>query len=69
MGVQDIAHNLENAIRALYAEDTVFDLELEELLLQAFDCLRSPIIEQIEKGNVKPFLKHVKTIASRSDIG
>jgi len=50
MGVQDIAHNLENAIRALYAEDTVFDLELEELLLQAFDCLRSPILEQIEKG-------------------
>ncbi len=50
MGVQDIAHNLENAIRALYAEDTVFDLELEELLLQGFDCLRSPILEQIEKG-------------------
>ncbi|WP_413160583.1 response regulator [Capilliphycus salinus ALCB114379] len=50
MGIQDIAHNLENAIRALYAEDTVFSLELEELLLQAFDCLRSPILEQIEKG-------------------
>ncbi|MEB3280016.1 MAG: hybrid sensor histidine kinase/response regulator [Lyngbya sp.] len=50
MGIQDIAHNLENAIRALYAEDTVFSLELEELLLQAFDCLRLPILEQIEKG-------------------
>ena len=50
MGIQDIAHNLENAIRSLYAEDTVFNLELEELLLQAFDCLRSPILEQIEKG-------------------
>jgi chemotaxis family two-component system sensor histidine kinase/response regulator PixL len=50
MGVQHIAHDLENGIRALYAEDTVFDLALEELLLQAFDCLRSPIVEQIETG-------------------
>ncbi|MGB3532739.1 MAG: response regulator [Microcoleaceae cyanobacterium] len=50
MGVQYIAHDLENGIRALYAEDTIFDLELEELLLQAFDCLRSPIVEQIETG-------------------
>ncbi|MEB3282674.1 MAG: hybrid sensor histidine kinase/response regulator [Lyngbya sp.] len=51
MGIQEIAHQLENAIRALYPEDTVFDLELEELLLQAFDCLREPILEQIETGN------------------
>ncbi|MGB3404337.1 MAG: response regulator [Microcoleaceae cyanobacterium] len=50
MGIQSIAHDLENGIRALYAEETVFDLELEELLLQAFDCLRSPIVEQIETG-------------------
>ncbi|MEL7035879.1 MAG: response regulator [Cyanobacteria bacterium J06592_8] len=51
MGIQEIAHQLENGIRALYPEDTVFDLELEELLLQAFDCLRSPILEQIETGS------------------
>jgi chemotaxis family two-component system sensor histidine kinase/response regulator PixL len=50
MGIQQIAHQLENGIRALYPEDTVFDLELEELLLQAFDCLKSPILEQIETG-------------------
>ncbi len=50
MGIQQIAHNLENGIRALYAEETVFDLALEELLLQAFDCLRSPIVKQIETG-------------------
>lgn len=50
MGIQEIAHNLENGIRALYPEDTVFDLELEELLLQAFDCLRAPILEQVETG-------------------
>lgn len=51
MGIQEIAHQLENGIRALYPEDTIFDLELEELLLQAFDCLRSPILEQIETGS------------------
>ncbi|NET29491.1 hybrid sensor histidine kinase/response regulator [Okeania sp. SIO1I7] len=51
MGIQKIAHNLENSIRALYQENTVFDLELENLLLQAFDCLRSPTLKQIETGN------------------
>ena len=51
MGIQQIAHQLENGIRALYPEDTIFDVELEELLLQAFDCLRSPILEQIETGS------------------
>ncbi len=50
-GIQNIAHDLENGIRALYQENTVFDLELENLLLQAFDCLRSPTTEQIETGN------------------
>ncbi len=51
MGIQTIAHDLENGIRALYQENIVFDLELENLLLQAFDCLRSPTTEQIETGN------------------
>ncbi len=51
MGIQTIAHDLENGIRALYQENTVFDLELENLLLQAFDCLQSPTTEQIETGN------------------
>ncbi|MEB3339469.1 hybrid sensor histidine kinase/response regulator [Okeania sp.] len=51
MGIKTIAHNLENGIRALYQENTVFDVALENLLLQAFDCLRSPTLEQIETGN------------------
>ncbi|OZH52398.1 hypothetical protein AFK68_24625 [Hydrocoleum sp. CS-953] len=51
MGIKTIAHDLENGIRALYQENTVFDLDLENLLLQAFDCLRSPTTEQIETGN------------------
>lgn len=48
MGIQKIAHNLENAIRALYREDLVIDTKLENLLLQAFDTLREPIIQQIQ---------------------
>lgn len=48
LGIQQVAHQLENGIRALYSENTVFDLELEDLFLQAFDCLKAPIIQQIE---------------------
>lgn len=51
MGIQKIAHDLENGIRALYQENTVFDMELENVLLQAFDCLQSATLEQIETGN------------------
>ncbi len=50
-GIGQIAHDLENGIRALYADDMTFDVELEELLLQAYDCLRSPLQQQIETGN------------------
>ena len=49
-GISNIAHDLENGFRALYKEDIVFDFELEDLLLQAFDCLRSPINDQINTG-------------------
>ncbi len=47
-GIQKIAHNLENGIRALYREDLIIDTELENLLLQAFDTLREPIVQQIQ---------------------
>ncbi|NJO71163.1 MAG: hypothetical protein HC825_04565 [Oscillatoriales cyanobacterium RM1_1_9] len=49
-GIQQIAHELENGIRALYPGDTVFDEELEDLMLKGFDCLRLPLTEQIETG-------------------
>lgn len=49
-GIQTIAHDLENGIRALYNDEVVFDRELEDLFLQAFDCLREPINEQIQTG-------------------
>lgn len=50
-GIKDIAHQLEDAFRALYHEDVVIDLVLEELLLQGFDSLRSPLMQQIQTGS------------------
>ncbi|WP_024546666.1 hybrid sensor histidine kinase/response regulator [Picosynechococcus sp. NKBG15041c] len=54
MAIQSIAHDLENGIRALYKEDTVFDVELENLLLQAYDALQEPINQQIHQGVYDP---------------
>ncbi|MBV5261475.1 hybrid sensor histidine kinase/response regulator [Synechococcus moorigangaii CMS01] len=54
MAIQSIAHDLENGIRALYKEDTVFDVELENLLLQAYDVLQEPINQQIHQGQYDP---------------
>jgi chemotaxis family two-component system sensor histidine kinase/response regulator PixL len=74
-GIGKIAHDLENAIRALYADDITFDVELEELLLQAYDCLRSPLQQQIETGNCeqeaaitrsKPIFQQLETKLGRS---
>lgn len=52
--IQTIAHDLENGIRALYREDTVFDADLEDIFLQAFDVLKDPINEQITTGTHHP---------------
>lgn len=49
-GIQTIAHRLEDVFRALYKHEEI-DLELEELLLQAFDSLRSPLLDQIQIGS------------------
>jgi two-component system, chemotaxis family, sensor histidine kinase and response regulator PixL len=49
-GIQKIAHRLEDVFRALYRQEAEIDLDVEELLLQAFDCLRTPLVEQIETG-------------------
>ena len=48
--IKEIAHNLENAFKNLYQEDTPIDLELEELLLQAYDRLKSPLLDEIHYG-------------------
>ncbi|NJO41780.1 MAG: hybrid sensor histidine kinase/response regulator [Cyanobacteria bacterium CRU_2_1] len=47
-GIVTIAHRLEDIFRALYSETVEIDVDLEGLLLQAYDCLRLPLMEQIE---------------------
>ncbi|MBE9009031.1 Hpt domain-containing protein, partial [Pseudanabaenaceae cyanobacterium LEGE 13415] len=48
--IQAIAHRLENVFRALYQQEVELDLSLEDLLLQAYDALRSPLMQEIETG-------------------
>ncbi len=49
--ISTLAHRLENIIRAFYNETLEIDTELETYLLQAYDCLRIPLIEQITTGH------------------
>lgn len=49
--IKSLSHRLEDYFKALYQDEVVIDLELENLLLQAYDCLRYPLIEQIETGS------------------
>jgi two-component system, chemotaxis family, sensor histidine kinase and response regulator PixL len=50
-GIQKIAHKLEDVFRALYQRQEPLDADLDEALLQAYDCLRIPLMEQIETGS------------------
>ena len=45
--IKTIAHRLENIFKALYNETVEIDTDLESQLLQAYDCLRLPLMEQI----------------------
>ncbi len=48
--IKTIAHRLETIFKALYSESIEIDSELENQLLQAYDCLRLPLLEQITQG-------------------
>ena len=50
--IQIIAHRLEDVFRALYNRSVTIDSELEDLLLQAYDCLRVPLLQQITIGSI-----------------
>ena len=49
--IELLAHRLEDFFKALYSDDVDFDAELEGLLLQGYDCLSNPLLEQIESGS------------------
>ncbi len=48
--IATLAHRLETIFKALYNETLEIDINLESQLLQAYDCLRLPLLEQITKG-------------------
>ena len=48
--IKTLAHSLEDIFNALHNEELEIDTEIESLLLQAFDCLRLPLMEQITTG-------------------
>ena len=49
-----IAHRLESILRGLYSDKVDLDAELEDWLLQAYDCLKEPLLQQIERGSFEP---------------
>jgi chemotaxis protein histidine kinase CheA/CheY-like chemotaxis protein len=56
----DIAHRLEDSFRALHNQEIVIDSEMEDLLLQGYDCLRIPLMDVVTRG------KFNKTAAMRA---
>jgi chemotaxis family two-component system sensor histidine kinase/response regulator PixL len=52
--IRTLSHRLEDYFKALYREEVIFDDTLETLLLQGFDCLKTPLIEQIKTGTHHP---------------
>lgn len=52
--IATIAHRLEHILKALYSDSLTIDPDLEDQLLQAYDCLRIPLVEQISYGQFQP---------------
>ncbi|MBD1875405.1 hybrid sensor histidine kinase/response regulator [Nodosilinea sp. FACHB-131] len=48
--IKTLAHRLEALFKALYSDTVAIDSELESQLLQAFDCLRLPLTQQLTEG-------------------
>jgi chemotaxis family two-component system sensor histidine kinase/response regulator PixL len=52
--IKTIAHKLEDIFKALYDEEIVIDNELESWLLEGYDCLHNPLMEQLETNRYNP---------------
>jgi chemotaxis family two-component system sensor histidine kinase/response regulator PixL len=50
-GIKNMAHKLEDYIKALFDETVIVDDELETDFLHAVDCLKNALTEQIDNGN------------------
>lgn len=52
--IKTLAHSLEDIFKALHHEELEITPQIESLLLKAYDCLRLPLMEQIETGYFDP---------------
>ncbi len=50
--IETIAHSLEDVVKALYNPELVIDAELQSLLLQGYECLREPLMLQLNGGTI-----------------
>lgn len=68
--IQAIAHRLETLFKALYSPNLEINRELETQLLQAFDCLRVPLLEQLTQGkfDVEQALATAEPILSQLEV-
>jgi len=48
--IKTLAHSVEDIFKGLHNPELEIDAEVENLLLQAYDCLRLPLMEQINTG-------------------
>ena len=48
--IKTLAHSVEDIFKGLHNEELEINLEVESLLLAAYDCLRLPLMEQINTG-------------------
>ncbi len=48
--IKTLAHSLEDIFKSLHSPELEIDGEVESLLLSAYDCLRLPLMEQINVG-------------------
>ncbi|NJN75138.1 MAG: hypothetical protein HC796_01325 [Synechococcaceae cyanobacterium RL_1_2] len=49
--IRDIAHRLEDIFKALFNEEVEIDGTMETWMLEAFDCLREPLEQQMQMGS------------------
>lgn len=49
--IKTLAHSLEDIFKALFNEELEIDADVENLILQAYDCLRLPLMEQLTTGH------------------
>lgn len=65
--IQKLAHELETILKLIYEHKPVVDLQLEDLLLKAYDCLKFTLESEIRTGSHQGEIanQNLKTIMSQ----